>query len=337
MTTTTTNEIDPETIFELDIEIGAGTYGRVYAGFEIATRKPVAIKVIPAMDTDMTVLKHEVNVMKEFKNDFVVQYFGSYERENALWIVMELCEPGSVLDVMKMLSRPLNEKEIAIVAASVVLSLCYLHERRLIHRDVKAGNILLSRNGQIKLADFGVSAKLSTIHSKRDTVIGAPYWMAPEVINAESHDGKADVWSLGISLIEMAEGKPPLSTIHPMRAIFIIPNQPPPTLTQPDQFSPQFNDLVAQCLVKDPSKRASPKELLQHPFVKDIIADLTKTKGINNSQMMGLVTPSLGVMKEFRINRCQENTNDGTGTLPLPGNNTAATGTLRKEEATATT
>jgi serine/threonine protein kinase len=291
----------------------------------------VAIKVIPAMDTDMTVLKHEVDVMKEFRNDFVVQYFGSYEKDNSLWIVMELCEPGSVLDVMKMLNKPLKEKEIAVVAAAVLLSLCYLHERRLIHRDVKAGNILLTRNGQIKLADFGVSAKLSTIHSKRDTVIGAPYWMAPEVINAESHDGKADIWSLGISLIEMAEGKPPLSTIHPMRAIFIIPNQPPPTLSQVDQFSPELNDLVAQCLVKDPAKRAAPKDLLQHPFVKDAVMELTKSKGVNHPEMMGLVTPGLSVMTGFREARCQENAGGDTltGTLPL-------TGTLRKEEAAAT-
>lgn len=321
---------DPETLYELEIEVGAGTYGRVYAGFDKATKAQVAVKVIPTLESDLSSLKHEVNVMKDFASDFVVKYHGSFEKDNALWIVMELCEPGSVLDVMKMLDRALSEDQIRVVCSAVLLSLSYLHDKRLIHRDVKAGNILLCRNGQIKLADFGVSARLSTIHSKRDTVIGAPYWMAPEVINAQSHDGKADVWSLGISLIEMAERKPPLSQIHPMRAIFMIPTSAPPTLAEPGKFSSEFNDFIARCLVKDPAKRAGPKDLMSHPFVARVVTEIQASKCVNNPQSMSLVTPSLSLMADFRIARANEAAADGgtlggTGTLPLAQGGTLKT------------
>lgn len=312
---------DPETLFELDIEIGAGAYGRVYAGVDKATKKPVAVKVIPAVDLDTASLKHEVQVMRDFRSDFVVQCLGSYEREGALWIVMELCEPGSVIDVMGMLKRCLTEPEIAHVCAAVTLCLSMLHDRRLIHRDVKAGNVLMSRTGHIKLADFGVSAQLSTIHSKRDTVIGAPFWMAPEVINAESHDSKADVWSLGISLIEMAQGKPPHWEVHPMRVIFLIPTQPPPQLTEKEKWSAPFHDFLAKCLVKDPNQRASAKELLSHPFIKSHVAEL-QAKKPPSSVLTSLVDASLPLMQDFRIARAQEREAAG-GTL--------ASGTLTRD------
>ena len=319
-------DADPETLFELDIEIGAGTYGRVYAGTEKSTKRPVAVKVIPVMDNDLTSLRHEVDVMKDFKSDFVVQYLGSWEKESAaLWIAMELCEPGSVLDVMSMLKTTLTEPQIQAVCGAVLLSLCYLHDKRLIHRDIKAGNILLCRNGQVKLADFGVSAKLSTIHSKRDTMIGAPYWMAPEVINSESHDGKADVWSLGVSLIEMAEGKPPLSNIHPMRAVFMIPNNPPPTLAEPGKWSADFTGFLSKCLVRDPATRSSPKELLAHPFVRAVVVELMASRGVGLKAVMPLVEASLRLMVDFRVQRALEReagstmarSTHGSGTLHL--------------------
>ena len=159
----------------------------------------------------------------------------------------------------------MSEAEVAVIFSDTLHGLRYLHADRKIHRDVKAGNVLLSQAGRAKLADFGVAGQLSEDHSKRNTVIGTPFWMAPEVIQEVGYDERADVWSLGITAIEMAEGKPPYSGIHPMRAIFMIPANPPPTLSGPS--SADFADFVAKCLVKDPAERYTAAVLLQHPFI----------------------------------------------------------------------
>ena len=163
----------------------------MFVGKDRRTQQGVAVKVIP-MQEDMSSLRREVDILKDCKNDFVVQYLGSFNKDSTLWIVMELCEPGSVADAMRMLKTTLTAEQIRIVCASVLVSLTYLHSRKLIHRDVKAGNLLLTRQGQVKIADFGVSAQLNTLQSKRDTSIGAPLWMAPEVIQGESYDNKAE-------------------------------------------------------------------------------------------------------------------------------------------------
>jgi len=299
---------DPESLFELHGELGVGTYGRVFSGKSKLTGEAVAIKII-AFGEDMQPLKREVDIMKECKNEFVVRYLGSYEKDTTLWIVMELCEPGSIADVMRMTKQTLTESQIRVVCASVLLSLVYLHGRKYIHRDVKAGNILLTRNGIVKIADFGVSAQLTTIHSKRDTAIGAPFWMAPEVIKEEQYNGKADIWSLGISVIEMAEGKPPHHEIHPMRAIFMIPAREPPTLQNPAKWSPEMVDFVAKCLVKDPSKRMSADELLSHPFVK---AELTllKSSGGKSPILVELVNTCFPLMEDYRSGQLSNNGDD---------------------------
>jgi len=145
--------------------------------------------------------------------------------------------------------------------------LVYLHSLRKIHRDIKAGNILLNAKGESKLADFGVSGQLSDTMAKRQTVIGTPFWMAPEVIQEVGYDVKADIWSLGITAIELAEGKPPYSNIHPMRAIFMIPSRPPPKLTDPDKWSSEFNEFVAKCLIKNPEQRPTSTDMLKHSFI----------------------------------------------------------------------
>ena len=233
---------------------------------------------------------------------------------------MEYCGAGSVLDIMKLRGmamsqrgtaergevKTLNEDEIATILCDTLKGLEYLHVRKKIHRDIKAGNILLNSEGHAKLADFGVAGQLTvctlqhitrslnimngsawqiTIYfiqdtmAKRNTVIGTPFWMAPEVIQEIGYDCVADIWSLGITALEMAEGKAPYGDIHPMRAIFMIPSKPPPSFNQPDKWSSEFIEFVSRCLVKNPEERATASELLQHDFIKnakspDILAEM---------------------------------------------------------------
>jgi len=205
--------------------------------------------------------------MKTCRSPYIISYYGSYFKDSELWIVMEYCGGGSLSDVMRVLEKTLNEEQISTVVRDALKGLQYLHSVRKIHRDIKAGNILLNNKGEGKLADFGVSGQLSDTMAKRNTVIGTPFWMAPEVIQEVGYNEKADLWSLGITCLELAEGKPPYSNIHPMRAIFMIPSRPPPKLTEPEKWSKEFNEFVASCLIKDPDHRPTAEELLKHTFV----------------------------------------------------------------------
>jgi serine/threonine protein kinase len=241
----------------------------------------------------------QVDILRDCTNDFVVRYLGSYTKDSTLWIVMELCEPGSVADAMRMLKTTLKEEQIRMVCASVLNSLFYLHSRKLIHRDVKGGNILLTRQGQAKLCDFGVSVQLNTLKSKRDTTIGAPLWMSPESLKGEAYDNKTDIWSLGITMVEMAQGQPPYADIHPMRAIFIIPTKDSPTLEDPSRWSAEMNDFLSKCVVKDPAGRASAEALLSHPFVAKAASELSASKG-KSKTLMDLVGACLPLLDEFR-------------------------------------
>ncbi|XP_068172412.1 serine/threonine-protein kinase 4-like isoform X2 [Antennarius striatus] len=206
--------------------------------------------------------------MQQCNSPHVVHYYGSYFKNSDLWIVMEYCGAGSVSDIIRIRNKTLTEEEIATILHSTLKGLEYLHFMRKIHRDIKAGNILLNSEGQAKLADFGVAGQLTDTMAKRNTVIGTPFWMAPEVIQEIGYNCVADIWSLGITAIEMAEKKPPYADIHPMRAIFMIPSNPPPTFRNPDLWSPSFRDFISQCLVKNPENRATATQLLQHPFIK---------------------------------------------------------------------
>jgi len=182
---------------------------------------------------------------------------------------MEYCAAGSIADIMCVLDRPLDEEQIAVVCKFTLKGLQYLHNSmHKIHRDIKAGNILLNQRGRAKLADFGVAGHLADASARRMTVIGTPFWMAPEVVREIGYDFKADIWSLGITAIEMAEMNPPHSDMHPMRAIFLIPSRDPPTLSEREEWSDDFNDFIARCLIKDPEERWSVDQLLKHPFIK---------------------------------------------------------------------
>ncbi|CAL1267726.1 unnamed protein product [Larinioides sclopetarius] len=258
----------PEEVFDIICKLGEGSYGSVYKALHKESGQVLAIKQVP-VDTDLQEIIKEISIMQQCDSLFVVKYYGSYFKGTDLWIVMEYCGGGSVSDIMRLRKKTLTEDEIATVLNDILKGLEYLHYRRKIHRDIKAGNILLNNEGHAKLADFGVAGQLTDTMAKRNTVIGTPYWMAPEVIQEIGYDCVADIWSLGITALEIAEGKPPYGDIHPMRAIFMIPAKPPPSFRQPDLWSTEFIDFVSRCLVKNPDERATATELLQHEFIKN--------------------------------------------------------------------
>jgi len=281
----------PEEVFDILNKLGEGSYGSVYKAIHKDSRQVLAIKQVP-VDTDLQEIIKEISIMQQCDSPYVVKYYGSYFKNTDLWIVMEYCGAGSVLDIMKLRgiyhSLPrgdvltLSEEEIATILCDTLKGLEYLHLRKKIHRDIKAGNILLNSEGHAKLADFGVAGQLTDTMAKRNTVIGTPFWMAPEVIQEIGYDCVADIWSLGITSLEMAEGKAPYAEIHPMRAIFMIPSKPPPSFNKPDQWSSQFIDFVTRCLVKNPEERATASQLLQHDFIRiqarqpEILADIIR-------------------------------------------------------------
>ena len=257
--------------------LGQGSYGRVCKCRNVKTAKVCAVKIVD-IESDPKALIEEISYLQRGKNEYVVGYHGSFQVGHAFWILMDFCEAGSVSDLMRATRMSLAEEELQVICSCVVLGLLHLHKLRMIHRDIKAGNILLTSDGTAKLADFGVSAQLDTIQSKRDTAIGTPYWMAPEVIQEGRYNSKADIWSLGITLIEMAEGEPPFVNMHPMRALFVIPKKPPSTLRNPEAWTSECNAFIASCLVKDAEKRSSCEELLTHRFINKTANELKEHK-----------------------------------------------------------
>ncbi|KAJ0394461.1 hypothetical protein P43SY_010319 [Pythium insidiosum] len=301
------HDCDPEELYEVLERLGEGSYGRVYKALHRGTADVVALKVVPT-DSDAAAFAHEIHVLERCVSPFIVQYFGSFHFDGHLWIAMEYCAAGSLADLLVLRGgRCLSEREIAGVCANVALGLSHLHAQRHIHRDIKAANILLSADGLAKLADFGVAAQLTNTINKRKTVIGTPFWMAPEVIQETTYDGKADVWSLGITAIELAEGAPPLAQMHPMRAIFLIPSRAPPTLADPAAFSPAFADFLAVCLRKDPAERPDAAALLRHPFLLRDVERLSDAGGPRGLPVLQeLVDQSLELVQEARDAAAQD-------------------------------
>ncbi|XP_040448824.1 myosin-IIIa isoform X3 [Falco naumanni] len=275
---------DPSDTWEIIETIGKGTYGKVFKVLNKKNGSRAAVKILdPVHDIDEEI-EAEYNILKALSDHpNVVKFYGMYYKKDVkngdqLWLVLELCNGGSVTDLVKgFLKRGerMNELIIAYILHEALMGLQHLHENKTIHRDIKGNNILLTTEGGVKLVDFGVSAQLTSTRLRRNTSVGTPFWMAPEVIACEqqldsSYDARCDAWSLGITAIELGDGDPPLADLHPMRALFKIPRNPPPTLQQPELWSPEFNDFINKCLTKDYEKRPTVSSLLQHDFIKQI-------------------------------------------------------------------
>nr|XP_055037621.1 TRAF2 and NCK interacting kinase b isoform X9 [Misgurnus anguillicaudatus] len=273
---------DPAGIFELVELVGNGTYGQVYKGRHVKTGQLAAIKVMDVTGDEEEEIKAEINMLKKYSHHRnIATYYGAFIKKNPpgvddqLWLVMEFCGAGSVTDLIKNTKgNSLKEEWTAYICREILRGLTHLHQHKVIHRDIKGQNVLLTENAEVKLVDFGVSAQLDRTVGRRNTFIGTPYWMAPEVIACDenpdaTYDFKSDLWSLGITAIEMAEGAPPLCDMHPMRALFLIPRNPAPRLKS-KKWSKKFQSFIESCLLKNHNQRPSTEQLMKHPFIKDL-------------------------------------------------------------------
>jgi hypothetical protein len=258
---------DPATLFELDPggQLGAGASGVVCAGTDRRTGVRVAIKMAPV--AEMETLKNEVALQALSKHPSIVSLVGAYQKEDQLWIVLELVRGGSLTEALGP-SVAFPEACVAFVTRVLLEGLAFLHAQRRLHRDIKSDNVLVDFDGTVKIADFGFAVGLTEEANKRKSVVGTPFWMAPELIRGQDYDGKVDVWSLGITALEMADGEPPHLNELPLRALLLITTSPPPTLKRPHAWSPAFNDFLERCLQPEPEKRATAQELLEHPFMQ---------------------------------------------------------------------
>ncbi|KAJ4959679.1 hypothetical protein NE237_019589 [Protea cynaroides] len=323
---------DPSSKYELLNELGKGSYGAVYKARDLKTSELVAIKVISLSEGEegYEEIRGEIEMLQQCSHPNVVRYLGSYQGEDYLWIVMEYCGGGSVADLMNVTDEALEEHQIAYICREALKGLSYLHSIFKVHRDIKGGNILLTEQGEVKLGDFGVAAQLTRTMSKRNTFIGTPHWMAPEVIQESRYDGKVDVWALGVSAIEMAEGFPPRSTVHPMRVLFMISIEPAPMLEDKEKWSLVFHDFIAKCLTKEPRLRPTAAEMLKHKFIEkckwgasSMLPKIEKARQTRaslavqaQSQVPGTVIARDGLLEERKSPKLNEDYGDTVPSRP---------------------
>lgn len=258
-------DVDPSKMFKRHKKLGEGASGVVWSATELKTKKKCAVKITDL--SDLANLQNEIAMQTLSSHPNVVQYMGAYAWQDKLWIVMELLQGGSLTEV---LGRHVewNESMIAYVCRESLMALAFLHRQHRLHRDIKSDNILVDLEGNVKIADFGFAINLTEEQNKRRSVVGTPYWMAPELIRGLEYDAKVDVWSMGITALEMADGEPPLIREPPLRALLLITIQGPPQLEQPDRWSSQFRHFLARSFDINPEKRASAEQLLMHPFIR---------------------------------------------------------------------
>uniref|UniRef100_A0A671RYW6 non-specific serine/threonine protein kinase n=1 Tax=Sinocyclocheilus anshuiensis TaxID=1608454 RepID=A0A671RYW6_9TELE len=314
-------DTNPEEIWEIVGDLGDGAFGKVFKAQNKQTGIFAAAKVIDTKTEDeLEDYMVEIDILASCDHHNIVKLLDAFYYESKLWILIEFCAGGAIDAVMLELERPLTEPQIRVVCKQSLDALQYLHDNKVIHRDLKAGNILLTLDGDVKLADFGVSAKNTKTIQRRDTFIGTPYWMAPEVVMCETskdrpYDYKADIWSLGITLIELAQIEPPNHEMNPMRVLLKIAKAEPPTLQQPSKWSPKFNDFLKHALDKNVDNRWSTAQLLQHPFVSSVTDSRPLRELI--AEAKAEVTEEIEDLKE------EEEEEDHEGNLLLPGHKRA--------------
>ncbi|XP_034352858.1 STE20-like serine/threonine-protein kinase isoform X1 [Arvicanthis niloticus] len=314
-------DLNPEEFWEIIGELGDGAFGKVYKAQNKETNVLAAAKVIDTKsEEELEDYMVEIDILASCDHPNIVKLLDAFYYENNLWILIEFCAGGAVDAVMLELERPLTESQIQVVCKQTLEALNYLHDNKIIHRDLKAGNILFTLDGDIKLADFGVSAKNTRTIQRRDSFIGTPYWMAPEVVMCETskdrpYDYKADVWSLGITLIEMAEIEPPHHELNPMRVLLKIAKSEPPTLAQPSKWSSNFKDFLKKCLEKNVDARWTTSQLLQHPFV---------TVDSNKPVRELIAEAKAEVTEEVEDGKEEDDDDETENALPIPANKRAS-------------
>eukprot|EP00736_Rhodelphis_marinus_P010930 Rmarinus@m.17798 len=258
---------NPRDVYRDMKKIGEGSSGLVYCATD-KDGKTIAVKRIQTPSrADLTAVENEIALMTLSQHKNVVRYYDTFYFDHALWIALEYMDGGCLTDVLTAMT--LDEKQISFVCRELLLALEFLHQNNRIHRDIKSDNLLMNQNGDLKVADFGYAVQLTQETAKRTSVVGTPYWMAPELIRGQEYDPKVDIWSLGILAIECAEGEPPLMDEPPLRALYLITTSPPPKLKEKGKWSDNFHDFLQKCLGSEAKDRSTAAELLQHPFIKN--------------------------------------------------------------------
>ncbi|KAL7718750.1 Protein kinase [Entamoeba marina] len=259
----------PQMHYDNFSKIGEGAAGEVFMARSKKNDSEVALKKCIITSKNEKSLLNEIEIMRNCKQPNIVAFFGSYLEDGYVWVVMEYMDSGCLTEILTQYENGLrmNEQQMAYVLREVMKGLLYLHNRHKIHRDIKSDNILISSDGSVKIGDFGYAAQLTSQRNKRNSIVGTPYWMAPEVIRNKLYDAKADIWSIGIMMMEMTEGDPPYMELPPLRALFLITTKGIPPLKERESWSKELVKLVESCLMKDPSLRPTSEQVLESEFI----------------------------------------------------------------------